>query len=317
MLLCEVLIDINHCYFNIGVYYPTVDKFTLPIIVMERMHNSLRGLVEDCTDIPMNVTLSILNDVCLGLQYLHSREPPIVHRNLTPNNILLCYHFKAKISDIGIVNGSHSVDTQASSQVSKMSAFLPPETLSNKSVNDLSLDMFSFGGIILYIATNQWPQTAQIRFDPDTGKRSMLTEIQRHQQSLDKMTEHYVNLRPLVISCLDDNPQGRPSVLQALIEVKKVKIAHSQKLCAMLWGTEDMTFPLQPKRQEQLNQVGAEEPNQQLGAQEPEEPNHQEGKETHEPPEVQGAEKHHPKVEEGMYQPEMQSPQVSSVDIEM
>ena len=286
-----------------------MDKVTLPLVVMERTHSSLRGLVENCTDIPMNITLSILNDVCLGLQYLHSREPPIVHRNLTPNNILLCYHFKAKISDIGIVDGSHSADTQASSQVSKMSVFLPPETLVNKSINDLTLDMFSFGGIILYIATNQWPQTAQIKFDPDTGKGSvMLTEIQRHQQSLDKMTEHYANLKPLVVSCLDDHPQGRPTVVQALMEIKKVKITHSQKLCAMLWGTEDTTCILQPKRQEQLNQPAAEEPNYQwLDV-------------TQKQPDIHGYQetgKQHTKVEEGMNQTEIQSPQVSYVAIEM
>ena len=244
-----------------------MDKFTLPLIVMERMHGSLRGLVEECADIPMTIALSILNDVCLGLQYLHGREPPIVHRNITPNNILLCYHFKAKISDIGIVNTPHTTDTQASSQASKMSAFLPPETLANESVNDLSLDMFSFGGIILYIATKQWPQTARIRFDPDTGKRSVMpSEIQRHQQSLDKMAECYENLKHLVITCLNNNPQDRPSVAQALMEIKKIKIVHSQKLCAVIWGTEDMASqlqideePLEPQEPENQNHQGAEE----------------------------------------------------------
>ena len=206
----------------------------LPVVVMERMHSSLRGLVEEHAGIPMNVTLSILSDVCHGLQYLHSREPPIAHQNLTPNNILLCYHFKAKISDVGIVSS-------APSQVLRMPAFVPLESLASESSDDfndfadLSLDTFSFGGVILYITTHQWPQPAPwMSFDADT----VLTELQRYQQYLDKMAESCTNLKPLVISCLDNNPERRPSVVQVLTEIKKVKKSYSEKLCSSIWATK-------------------------------------------------------------------------------
>ena len=241
----------------------------LPVVVMERMHSSLRGLVEEHADIPMNVTLSILSDVCHGLQYLHSREPPIVHRNLTPNNILLCYHFKAKISDVGIVNSAdHDMqaadhDMQAPSQIQRMPAFVPLESLASELSNDfgdfidLSLDTFSFGGVILYITTHQWPQPAPVlSFDPDTGKSIVLTELQRYQQYLDKMAESCTNLKPLVISCLDDNPEKRPSVVQVLTEIKKVKKSYSEKLCSSIWATKVTGDKQQVEEQElQLLQV--------------------------------------------------------------
>ena len=225
---------VQTCYelLFIGLYYPKVDKTTLPVIVMEKMHSSLRGLVEEHADIPMNVTLSILNDVCLGLQYLHSRKSPIIHRNLTPNNILLCYHLKAKISDIGIVNGLHTTDTQAFSQDQSMNPFVPLK-LTSKSVHDLSLDVFSFGGVILYIATHQWPQLTS--FDVNTSGRIVLTELQQYQQYFDKMSEIYADLKPLVVLCLDDNPEKHPSVAQVLMEIKTVKNSYSDKLCSSLW----------------------------------------------------------------------------------
>ena len=62
-----------------------MDQYRLPVMVMEKMQHSLRGLTEKFNDIPLNVKLSILDEVCLGLRYLHSRNPPIVHRDLTPN----------------------------------------------------------------------------------------------------------------------------------------------------------------------------------------------------------------------------------------
>ena len=236
----------------------------LPVIVMERMHSSLRGLVQEHADIPMNVTLSILSDVCHGLQYLHSREPPIVHQNLTPNNILLCYHFKAKISDVGIVNLANH-DMQEPSQVQRMPAFVPLESLASESSNDfgdfidLSLNTFSFGGVILYITTHQWPQPAPLlSSDPDTGKSIVLTELQRYQQYLDKMAESYTNLKPLVISCLDDNPEKRPSVVQVLTEINKVKKSYSEKLCSSIWATKVTGDKQQVEEQElQLYVVGA------------------------------------------------------------
>ena len=251
----------------IGIYYPKVDKTILPVIVMEKMHSSLRGLVEEHADIPMNVTLSILNDVCLGLQYLHSREPPIVHRNLTPNNILLCYHFKAKISDIGIVDGSHATDTQALSQPSKMSAFLPLNSLTSKSINDLSLDVFSFGGIILYLTTHQWPQLRSI--DADTDKSIVVSELQQCQQHLDKMAEGYTQLKPLVVSCLDDNPEKRPSVVQALTKVKEVKISYNEKLYSSLWASnissEQQSLTTQLQNQMEQQEVHQQETEKDIG----------------------------------------------------
>ena len=72
---------------SLGVYYPAMDQYRLPVMVMEKMQYSLRGLVEKYNNIPLSVKLSILDEVCLGLRYLSSRNPPLVRRDLTPNNI--------------------------------------------------------------------------------------------------------------------------------------------------------------------------------------------------------------------------------------
>ena len=195
----------------------------MPVIVMEKMQSSLRGLVEKHNDINIsfNNTVSILNDVCLGLQYLHSRTPPIVHRDLTPNNILLCYHLRAKITDLGVARTLQATDTTLTKAPGTPN-FMPPEYLVDNPVYGLPLDIFSFGGVILYITTQQWPSPPSwINFDPNTGEKFILSEIQRRQQYLDKMTVTFMNFKPLVISCLDDNPNNRPTVVEVLIELKK------------------------------------------------------------------------------------------------
>ena len=213
----------------IGVYYPTKDN--LPVIVMEKMSTSLRNLVEKRNKLPWEKKLSILNDVCLGLQYLHYKNPPIIHRDLTPNNILLCPHFRAKISDLGVATVMHGTETKTLTQTPGTNDFMPPEASATRPVYGLPLDMFSFGGVILYTCTQKWPELGPlIDFDPHSNRRIILTELERRQQYLDEMFGVYEDLKPLVISCLDDNPKSRPLVAQALQEIKQVKDTYDEKM---------------------------------------------------------------------------------------
>ena len=95
----------------LGLYYPPSTSqsgggLKLPVIVMELMEESLKSYVESAEQnnaiIPYLSKLSILQDVAQGLRYLHHQNPPVVHRDLSPNNILLTAHLVAKISDLGV-----------------------------------------------------------------------------------------------------------------------------------------------------------------------------------------------------------------------
>ena len=202
----------------------------MPVMVMEKMQHSLKSLVDKYENIPLNVKLSILNDVCLGLRYLHSRNPPIVHRDLTPNNILLSYHLEAKITDLGVAKVMQTTDTKTMTKAPGTTDFMPPESLADRPVYGVPLDMFSYGGVILYTITQLWPQPSSwVKFDPDTGRRMVLSELERRQHYLDKMTGGAADLKPLVISCLDDNPKRCPPVAQVSMVVKRAKDVCSQR----------------------------------------------------------------------------------------
>ena len=221
-----------------------MDQYRLPVMVMEKMQHSLRDLVEKYDNIPLNVKLSILDEVCLGLRYLHSRNPPIVHRDLTPNNILLSYHLEAKISDLGVAKVVRSDNQKTMTKLPGTPDFMPPEALSIRPVYGPSLDVFSYGGVILNVTTQLWPQpTDPIEFNPDTGKREVVSEVKRRQQYLDKMTGGATDLKSLVMSCLDDIPKNRPPVAQVSMTIKRVKDVYNQKsghdgMGPMAWWTE-------------------------------------------------------------------------------
>ena len=73
-------------------------------LIMELMEYTLPKLLlndEEVSFIPMYVKLSILQDISTGLEYLHTRNPPLVHGGLVPENILLSADLVAKIGGFG------------------------------------------------------------------------------------------------------------------------------------------------------------------------------------------------------------------------
>ena len=207
-----------------------MDQYRLPVMVMEKMQHSLRGLVENYDNIPLNVKLSILSEVCLGLRYLHSRNPPIVHRDLTPNNILLGRCLEAKITDLGVAKVVKSDNQKTMTKLPGTPDFMPPEALSIRPVYGPSLDIFSYGGVILNVTTQLWPQPSdRTQLNPDTEMWEIVSEAKRRQHYLDKMTGDAADLKPLVMSCLNDIPKKCPSLTQVSMTVKRARDECSQK----------------------------------------------------------------------------------------
>ena len=195
----------------LGLYYPSSDESGLPVMVMEKMQESVRSLVEKYDNIPLLVKLSVLHDVSLGLRHLHGHNPPIVHRDLTPNNILVSSYLEAKITDLGVAKVMMTGNTKTMTKAPGTGVFMPPEALDDKPVYGTSLDVFSLGGVILYITSQQWPNLKAVkRIDHNTGKPTALSEVERRQEYIDMMTGKVADLKPLTMLCLNDIPELRP-----------------------------------------------------------------------------------------------------------
>ena len=82
-----------------GIYHPPGAR--VPSLVMERLQCSLTSLLEKNPVVPIGTKLSIIKDVALGLRYLHTRNPPIIHCDLLSNNVLLSKGMEGKIGDLG------------------------------------------------------------------------------------------------------------------------------------------------------------------------------------------------------------------------
>ena len=230
---------------SLGVYYPTMNQHRLPIMVMEKMQQSLSGLVEKYDNIPLNVKLTILDEACLGLRYLHSRNPPILHRDFNPNNILLGRSLEAKITDLGVAKMVESDIKKTMTRNPGTADYMPREATGKNPVYGPPLDIFSFGVTTLHVVIQLWPKPTNFldQFNSNTNTWEVVSEVNRRQQYLDKMIGGGADLKSLVMSCLDDNPENRPSLAQISMEVQKVKYVCGQRsshdgMSPIVWWAE-------------------------------------------------------------------------------
>jgi len=182
----------------------------------------------------------VLHDVAEGLTYLHTRNPPVIHCHLSPNNILLKIHGVeqcppvAKIGDLGVAK---AVDLNAMTAMSHLTehltavpgtlAFMPPEALLDNPQYDTSLDVFSYGGIILHTVNQEWPKPkAPIKVDPATCQIRGLSEVECRKEYVDQLTGEAEVLRPLVEACLDNDPAMRPPISHLSEKIKPLKVCN-------------------------------------------------------------------------------------------
>ena len=201
-----------------GIYHPPGAR--VPSLVMERLHCSLTSLLEDNPVVPIGTKHSIIIDVALGLRYLHTRNPSIIHRDLSSNNVLLSKGMEGKIGDLGT---ARLVDPRRQSRMTQAPGtvdFMPPEALAQDSTNihyGKELDVFSFGCVMLHTLSHQWPTPSQaVIINPDTGLATGdRTEVERRSQYFERIDKSISDAVTLLIEiCLSNLPKNRPSIVR-------------------------------------------------------------------------------------------------------
>ncbi|KAJ3695092.1 hypothetical protein LUZ60_000469 [Juncus effusus] len=113
-----------------------------------------------------------------GLEYLHkSCNPPLVHRDVKTNNILLTANLEAKIADFGLVRAfdGDGTNSHVSTRIVGTPGYLDPDYYTTSQLSEKS-DVYSFGVVMLEIVTGKSP----IIEGPDGGH---LTNIVRQKLS--------------------------------------------------------------------------------------------------------------------------------------
>ena len=223
---CELLSQLRHPRIVqfLGLHYEE-GGLDVPILVMEFMPWALTDAIETHGRFPEEISFSILSDVSTGLHFFHTHHPPIIHRDLTANNVLLTPDMSAKISDLGMAKILNIAPAERSRRMTACPgtiSYMPPEALTANPQYDTKLDCFSFGVLTTHIFCGEWPIASEyLQLDPQNpGHLYPLTEVQRREKYLKRMGENHI-LSGLTRRCLRNLPCERPDAAEILEKMKE------------------------------------------------------------------------------------------------
>jgi serine/threonine protein kinase len=152
-----------------------------------------------------------------GMEYLHSRKPMIIHRDLKSQNILLNDNIP-KICDFGV---SQTKGTLTSALHSKVGTYnwMAPEVMENAKYTE-KVDVWSFGMVLYELATNTIP------YDYCGDKVPFLIREVCDKKKTPSFPVRQVidpTLLSLMQQCWTWDPQQRPSFSQIVQTLKEAK----------------------------------------------------------------------------------------------
>lgn len=117
----------------------------------------LQQLVQSLGAQPESLIIDIALQLCAVLEYLHSFEPAIIHRDLTPDNLILQPNGQVKLFDFNV---AHELESTKTASVVGKHAYIPPEQFRGKP--SPQSDIFALGATLHFLLTGQEPEPLSV-----------------------------------------------------------------------------------------------------------------------------------------------------------
>jgi len=185
------------------------------LVIEHRLGSDLRAIVKEHGPRSENITINWAKQLCEIMMYLHSREPAITHRDLTPDNIIVGSDGQLRLIDFGAAR--EFLDGITGTMIGKH-CYVAPEQLRGEA--DTKSDIYSFGATLYYLLTGR---------DPKALSKSAPSNFVDCSGELDK----------LIQLCTEFDEEHRPKsfedILKSLNEIDtgfKIRIPAKEKVSA-------------------------------------------------------------------------------------
>jgi serine/threonine-protein kinase len=138
-----------------GQYFMAMEYVTgLSVAQVGRMAAQRLG------EVPQGVACGIVAQACAGLHHAHESKLPdgsemgIIHRDVSPQNLLLTYEGFVKVLDFGIAKAEGRATRTQAGMVKGKFAYMSPEQCSGGSI-DRRTDIFALGIILFELCTSR------------------------------------------------------------------------------------------------------------------------------------------------------------------
>lgn len=178
---------------------------------------------------PLGVALHLVDEIAAALEYLHGvvdddgRSLGVVHRDVSPGNVLLSRSGEVKLADLGLAKATRLASETAARIVRGTFAYLAPERLAG-GPHDARSDQFALGVILVELALGRAP------FGDDDGPEAMA-----QTRAGAELTGLPDDIARLARRCLAVDPAARFPDMTALREaLQVVRAGHGPGDCARL-----------------------------------------------------------------------------------
>jgi serine/threonine protein kinase len=155
------------------------------------------------------IAVCIMEQICRGLDYAHrkrdreGRRLKIVHRDISPANVIVNFRGIAKLTDFGIAKALNLKVPDETEVVMGKFPYMSPEQVQFEGT-DARSDIFSLGLVFYELVTNQ------VVYPAETGER--LIELMEHSSPLPPReinSEISFDLNQLILKAMEIDPQKR------------------------------------------------------------------------------------------------------------
>lgn len=146
-----------------------------------------------------------IRDVASGLAYLHSKQPPIIHQDIKPDNILILKNGDFVVTDFGISKQLRATLRKSAMSLNSAGAisYMGPERFSKQYQAVKASDIWSLGVSIFELATGELPFCG------------MGGSLLKQGAEIPELPEEFSEMLNLVCqSCMAKAPWERPTAAQ-------------------------------------------------------------------------------------------------------
>ena len=198
----SLVVNANHKNLLKPLYYDSCDR--KPYLVLPYCEQgSIMKLVGKFSE---QDAWRLLRDVASGLAWLHAMNPPVIHQDIKPDNIMVADNGDFMITDFGV--STHLRSTLRKSLSSAFSsagtvAYMAPERFGKDNTPIMANDIYSLGATVFEMLSGDTP------FGDDGGL------VQKKGAEIPDLKGDYSpQLKKLIYKCLSTDPWKRPTAEQ-------------------------------------------------------------------------------------------------------
>jgi len=194
------------------------------LVIEHATGTDLRTMVSESGPASEDKVIGWALQLCEIMIYLHSQDPPVVHRDLTPDNVVVAADGSVRIIDFG---AAHQFLEGITGTIIGKQCYISAEQLRGQA--GPQSDVYSFGCMIYFLLTGEEP-TALTQCNT-VGKADVTDP-----------------LNALILSCTEFSPEARPQSFHDLKErLQLIKAAPVKEVLSRLKAVADSQgIPMEP-----------------------------------------------------------------------